>query len=474
METLYKKIASELAEDIQQGIYVSGQKVPSVRKLSHLKSVSISTINQAYGLLEDQGLIRARPQSGYFVREGANEPIQPPPISKGGIPQAISKSDLISSMLNAVNQPGLLNFGAAIAHDSYMPHKALQAHIQKVTRFQSAQILSYIFSPGYKPLRRQIATRMREVSVKCHQDEVVITQGCSEALSLCLGASTQSGDIVAVESPCYYGFLQQAELRGLKVIEIPTNAQTGVSLDALSLALKKWPIKLIAVTSRYSNPTGAALNTEKQQQLYKLAQQYNLMILEDDIYGELGYSQPINTVLKTFDVDDRVMYCSSFSKTLSPGIRIGWCLPGKALNVVVKTQTFSSFSPSSLSQLALSSFLETGQFDKHLRKLRQTCQYNIETISLSVRQHFPDGTQLTQPKGGYILWVRLPDGMSSMDLQKSALKKGINIAPGALFSNIDEFDQYLRLNCALPMDTGLRHAIKQLGDLAGIINTKNI
>jgi DNA-binding transcriptional MocR family regulator len=315
---------------------------------------------------------------------------------------------------------------------------------------------------------------MREVSVKCHQDEVVITQGCSEALSLCLGASTQSGDIVAVESPCYYGFLQQAELRGLKVIEIPTNAQTGVSLDALSLALKKWPIKLIAVTSRYSNPTGAALNTEKQQQLYKLAQQYNLMILEDDIYGELGYSQPINTVLKTFDVDDRVMYCSSFSKTLSPGIRIGWCLPGKALNAVVKTQTFSSFSPSSLSQLALSSFLETGQFDKHLRKLRQTCQYNIETISLSVRQHFPDGTQLTQPKGGYILWVRLPDGMSSMDLQKSALEKGINIAPGALFSNSDEFDQYLRLNCALPMDTGLRHAIKQLGDLAGIINTKNI
>jgi len=467
METLYQQIASDLAADIQQGIYAPGEKVPSVRKLSQLKSVSISTINQAYGLLEDQGLIRARPQSGYFVREGANEPIKPPPISKGGTPQSVSKSDLIASMLNAVNQPDLLNFGAAITHDNYMPHKALQTHIQKVTRFQSSQIFSYIFSPGYEPLRRQIATRMREISVKCHQDEIVITQGCSEALSLCLSAATAPGDIIAVESPCYYGFLQLAELKGLKVIEIPTDSQTGISLDALTLALKQWPIKLIAVSSRYSNPTGAALNTEKQQKLYKLAQKNNLKILEDDIYGELGFSVPINTVLKTFDVDGRVMYCSSFSKTLSPGIRIGWCLPGNALNTIVKAQTFSSFSPSSLSQLALSSFLEAGQFDKHLRKLRLVCQYNIETISLAVRQHFPDGTQLSQPKGGYIVWIRLPDGMSSMTLQKSAREKGINIAPGTLFSNSNEFDQYLRLNCALPMDSELRQAIKVLGELAG-------
>lgn len=466
METLYQQIASDLAADIQQGIYAPGEKVPSVRKLSQLKSVSISTISQAYGLLEDQGLIRARPQSGYFVREGANDPIQPPPISKGGIPQTVSKSDLISSMLNAVNQPDLLNFGAAITHDSYMPQKALQAHIQKVTRFQSPQVFNYIFSPGYETLRRQIATRMREVSVKCHQNEVVITQGCSEALSLCLAASTHPGDIIAVESPCYYGFLQLAEQKGLKVIEIPTDSQTGISLDALSLALKQWPIKLIAVSSRYSNPTGAALNTEKQQQLYKLAQRHDLMILEDDIYGELGFSQPINTVLKTFDVDDRVMYCSSFSKTLSPGIRIGWCIPGKALKSIIKAQTFSSFSPSSLSQLALSSFLESAQFDKHLRKLRQTCQYNIEKISLAVRQHFPDGTQLSQPKGGYILWVKLPGNMSTNTLQKLALQKGINIAPGALFSNSDEFDQYLRLNCALPLDVDLRKGIKILGELA--------
>ena len=465
METLYQKIANDLATDIQQGIYAAGEKVPSVRKLSQQKSVSISTINQAYGLLEDQGLIKARPQSGYFVREGANDPIQPPPVSKGGSPTPVSKSDLISSMLNGVNQPDVLNFGAAITHDSYMPHKALQTHLQKASRFQSHQVFGYIFSPGYEPLRRQVATRMREVSVKCHQDDVVITQGCSEALSLCLTASTKPGDIVAVESPCYYGFLQLAQQKGLKVIEIPTDSQSGISIDALSLALKQWPVSLIAVSSRYSNPTGAALNTDKQQQLYKLAQHYDINILEDDIYGELGFKQTINTVLKTFDVDDRVMYCSSFSKTLSPGLRVGWCLPGKAYETIVKAQTFSSFSPSSLSQLALSSYLESAQFDKHLRKLRQACQYNIETMSLAVRQHFPDGTKISRPNGGYILWVKLPHEIEALQLQTLALENGINLAPGGLFSNSHEFDQCIRLNCALPMNNEVRHAIKVLGDL---------
>jgi DNA-binding transcriptional MocR family regulator len=473
MDKLYEKIANELAADIQLGIYISGEKIPSVRKFSRQKSVSISTIAMAYGLLEDQGLVRSKPQSGYFVREGANDPIQPPPISKGTRPNAVSKSDIISTMLNATTQPGLLNLGAAIAHDSFMPHKTLQTHIQKVSRFQSSQALSYIFSPGYEPLRRQIATRMRQISVKCHPDEVIITQGCSEALSLCLNSATQADDIIAVESPCYYGYLQLAKQKGLKVIEIPTDSQTGMSLEALSLALKQWPIKLILTSSRYSNPTGAVMDTQKQQQLYKLAQQFDVKILEDDVYGELGFNSSVNglvnssvnTVLKTFDVDDRVMYCSSFSKTLAPGLRIGWCLPGKTFEHVVQAQSFSSFSPSAICQLAVSSFLESGHLDKHLRKFRQLCQANLESISMAVRQHFPDGTCITRPTGGFVLWVKLPDNYPITDLPKKALERGISLAPGGLFSNSDDFDQYLRLNCALPMDSCLRGAIKTLGEL---------
>ena len=462
---LYEKIAQEMAHDIKEGLYESGQKVPSVRKLSQQRCVSISTINQAYALLEDQGYLRAKPQSGYFVKEGANDPIQAPPVSQGGLPQAVGKSSMINSMLNNINQPSIVNFAAAIAHESLLPMRALQTHVQKAVRFQHEQVFQYLFSPGLSSLRKQIATRMRQVSVKCHHDDIIITQGCSEALALCLKSCTQPGDIIAVESPCYYGFLQLAKLHELKVIEIPTDSSNGMSLDALTLALKEWPITLIAVASRYSNPIGARISTEKQQALYKLAQQFDCHILEDDIYGELGFNDDLKTVLKTFDVDDRVMYCSSFSKTLSPGMRIGWCLAGRHLENVKRSQMFSSFSPCTLSQYAMSSYLETGHYDKHLRKLRASCQLNVQTMSLAVRQHFPAGTRITQPQGSFIIWLALPLHIDTRELQVLALQHDINIAPGSLFSNGHEFDHYLRLNCALPQDQKTRDAIKTLGDL---------
>ncbi|WP_283786256.1 PLP-dependent aminotransferase family protein [Bermanella sp. WJH001] len=467
MTTLYQKVANDIALDINQGVYLAGQKVPSVRTLAKIKTVSISTITQAYALLEDQGYLTARPQSGYYVKDGANDPIEPPPVSRGSEPTEFTKSDLISMMLNAVHQDSLVNFGAAIAHESFMPQHTLQTHINKTARFQSKLVFNYLFSPGLESLRRQIATRMRSIGVKCHPNEIVITQGCSEALSLCLKSCTKAGDIIAVESPCYYGFLQLAGLLGLQVIEIPTDAQEGISLDALTLALKQWPIKLIAVSARFSNPTGSAISSSKQKQLYELAKKHDVSILEDDIYGELGFNESINSVIKTFDTDGRVMHCSSFSKTVSPGLRVGWCIAGKQHENIITAQTYSSFSPSSLSQYTLSSYLESGHYDRHLRKTRSIYQQNIEAISQLVKQFFPSRTRISQPKGGFIIWIALPEHTDVMALQKDALKVGINIAPGAMFSNTNEFDHYIRLNCAIPIDANVSQGIKTLGKLAG-------
>lgn len=473
MGTLYRQIASDIASDIEQGLYMAGQKVPSVRKLSQSKAVSISTINQAYALLEDQGYITARPQSGYYVREGANDPISPPPISQGSEPQLVTKSDLIAHMLHGVHKETVLDLGTAIAHEDYLPLKSLQNHVNKVTRFHTADVFNYMFSPGYEPLRRQIATRMRGVSVKCHQEDIVITQGCSEALASCLKVATKPGDIVAVESPCYYGFLQLAKQFGLKVIEIPTDAQLGISLDALMLALKQWPIKLIAVSSRFSNPTGSAMSAEKQKKLYQLAQGYDCFILEDDIYGELGFENALNTVLKTYDTDERVLYCSSFSKSLSPGLRIGWCLPGRFKEEMILNQTFSSFSPSTISQYAVSSYLSTGHYDKHLRKLRQICADNMKEMTTLIRQYFPRDTQLTQPNGCFILWIKLPHGVDGKDFHKQALKLDINVAPGSIFSNTEEFNHFIRINCGLPINKTIKNAIQSLGDLARLLQGQN-
>lgn len=474
--TLYRQVAQDLAADIEQGVYLAEQKIPSVRRLSKQLQVSVSTINQAYALLEDQGLIRAKPQAGYFVRKGVNDEPVPPPVSQGGQPKAVTKVELINHVLENVNKKSSIDLGCAIPNYSFLPYRSLQTHMQKVTRFNMEGVFNYEFSPGLESLRAQIALRMRDVGLRCHADDIVITQGCSEALHLCLSSATQRGDIIAVESPCYYGFLQMANLRGLKVIEIPTDPNHGISVDALKLALEQWPIKAIMVTSRYSNPTGGSISSEKQKQLVELARQFNCQIIEDDIYGELPLDSsalsvicskgPVNTVIKTHDTDDRVMYCSSYSKTVGPGLRIGWCIPGRNKKAVIQAQRFSTMATSSLPQLTMASYLQNGHYDKHLRSLRQMVTENIKLFSQTVQYNFPKGTRLSVPAGGFILWICMPENVSSIELLHRAQAESISIIPGDIFSNSDQFNHYIRLNCATPWNEDVKHAIARLGEIA--------
>jgi len=473
--TLYRQVASQVAKDIDQGVYQAEQKVPSVRKLSKQLQVSISTITQAYALLEDQGLIRAKPQAGYFVRQGASDEPVPPPLSQGAEPKAVTKIDLINHILANAHEKSSVNLGCAIPDYSFLPYRSLQTHMQKVTRFEMEEVFNYQFSPGLESLRAQIALRMRDVDLRCHADDIVITQGCSEALHLCLSSATQRGDIIAVESPCYYGFLQMAKLRGLKVIEIPTDPSHGISLDALTLALEQWPIKAIMLTSRYSNPTGGSINTEKQKKLVELACQFDCQIIEDDIYGEIPIDssvrpmgvakEAVNTVIKTHDIDDRVMYCSSYSKTIGAGLRIGWCIPGRNKDAVIQAQKFSTMATSSLPQLTMASYLQNGHYDKHLRSLRLMISENIKLFSQAVQYYFPKGTRLSVPSGGFILWVCLPDGISSIELLHLAQEESICIIPGEIFSNSDQFKNYIRLNCAVPWDNKVKQALIRLAEL---------
>lgn len=465
--TLYQRVADELSDDIQQGLYPPGQKIPSVRQLSRERRVSISTVTQAYSLLEDRGVIHAKPQSGYFVRFGIDPRAAAPPVSIGDAPTVVTKGGLIKQMLSESQRPSTINFGAAIPDMSLLPHRSVQSHYQKAARFQLGETINYQFSPGYAPLRAQIAQRMRTIGVRCHQDEVVITQGCTEALSLCLKANTHSGDTIAVESPCYYGFLQMAEVLGLKVIEIPTDPNNGMSIEALQLALQQWSIKLVMIGTRFSNPTGCTLPSSKQQQLVALLNQYQIKAIEDDVYGELGFEHSSQTTLKTFDSEGRVLYCSSFSKTIAPGLRVGWCLPGPSLEAVKNLQTFNTLANASLPQLALASYLQHGHYDKHLRKLRRIAKENITRFSAAIREHFPSGTLLSNPTGGFVLWVCLPKHVSAAELKKQAEKEAISIIPGDVFSNTDHFANAIRVNCAIHWGEGVKAAIVRLGELAG-------
>lgn len=462
---LYQRVAEELSKDIRQGVYSAGQKIPSVRKLALKRQVSISTVTQAYSLLEDRGIIHAKPQSGYFVRFGFDSNAAAPPVSAGDKPSEITKGTLIKQMLQNSQRPGTVGLGAAIPESSLLPQRAIQTHMQKAARFHNPQNMAYQFSPGYEPLRRLIAQRMRHIAVRCHQEEVIITNGCTEALSLCLRAATVSGDTIAVESPCYYGFLQMAEMLNLKVIEIPTDPNKGMSIEALQLALEQWSIRLVILGTRFSNPTGCTIPKQRQQALMRLLERHDISAIEDDIYGEFGNGADNHSTLKSLDSAGRVMYCSSFSKTVAPGLRVGWCLPGRKMERVKSLQTFSTLAPASLPQLGLASYLETGHYEKHLRAFRRTVSENLDRYSTAIRKHFPAETLFSKPAGGFVLWLCLPKAVDGIKLQQQALEQGISIVPGDVFSNTSHFSNYIRLSCALPWGSEVRDAIKLLGDL---------
>lgn len=463
---LYQRIAHQLAEDIRRGVYLPGERVPSVRKLSQQLSVSHATVLQAYANLEDQGMIRARPQSGFYVHHTPALTAPTPDIAQVERPALVTRSSIINQVLSESRRDGLIPFGAAVPHVDYLPVRALHQQLAKVTRFQSQRAFSYMFSPGYEPLRRQVAIRMRDAGVVVGPDEVVITHGCVDALQMSLRVLTRPGDLIAAESPSYYGLLQLADLLGLKVIEIPCDPDTGLSLEALQLAASQWPIKALVLTARLSNPLGGSMPDARQEQLLKLAARFDIQIVEDDIYGELMFESGPIRALKSNDQEGRVIYCSSFSKTLSPGVRIGWIVPGRYREEIQRLQTFSTHSACSVTQMGVAAYLENGGYDRHLRFIRQEYRKNLSAFQLAVQRYFPEGTQMTRPTGGFILWVSLPARINTKDLHTLALQQGISIAPGLIFSNTEQFNHCVRLNCGLPWTVETERALKTLGELA--------
>ncbi|AHY42438.1 PLP-dependent aminotransferase family protein [Stutzerimonas decontaminans] len=463
---LYQRIAQQLAEDIRRGVYRPGERVPSVRKMSQRLSVSHATVLQAYANLEDQGMIRARPQSGFYVHQTPVLTAPTPDIAQVERPTLVTRSSIINQVLSESRREGLIPLGAAVPHVDYLPVRALHQQLARVTRFQSPRAFSYMFSPGYEPLRRQVAIRMRDAGVVVDSGEIVITHGCVDALQMSLRVLTRPGDLIAAESPTYYGLLQLADLLGLKVIEIPSDPDTGMSLEALQLAAGQWPIKALVLTARLSNPLGVSMPDHRQKQLLSLAARFDIQIVEDDIYGELMFDQGQYKALKSNDRDGRVIYCSSFSKTLSPGVRIGWVIAGRHQPEIERLQTFSTHSACSVTQMGVAAYLENGGYDRHLRAIRQEYRKNLSAFQLAVQRYFPEGTQMTRPKGNFILWVSLPVRVNTQELHVRALAQGISIAPGLIFSNTEQFNHCIRLNCGLPWNNETERALRTLGQLA--------
>lgn len=446
---LYERFAQELANQIEAGTFPEGGRIPALRETAEAHSLSLSTVLQAYRLLETRGLIEARPQSGYYVKyRPRNEAIEPDPSPPREDPTSVSIDALSMQLFRDTQDPDFAKFGAASPDPGLLPMARLDRIVGELAR-EGRFALDTSFTPeGCEELRVQIAQRAFNMRASFGPDEVVITAGCSEALSLGLMATCQPGDLVAIESPTYFGILLILESLHLKALEIPTNPDTGLSLEALEFALENHPVKAVVAMTNYSNPLGSCMPDDAKRRLVELVSARGIALIENDIYGELYFGDKRPSVAKSWDESGSVLLCSSFSKDISPGYRIGWIAPGRWLNEVIKLKMALSSGTSVLPQLAIARYLESGGYDLHLRTIRRAYAQKLALMTRALGECFPPGTRVSRPQGGYLIWVRLPEGLDSMRLYREAVNARITLAPGSIFSPSHKHVDYIRLNAA--------------------------
>ncbi|AUV02780.1 PLP-dependent aminotransferase family protein [Phytobacter ursingii] len=462
--TRYENLATLLAERIEQGLYRHGEKLPSVRNLSQEHGVSISTVQQAYQVLENLQLITPQPRSGYFVAPRKAKPPVPAISRPVQRPVDVTQWDEVLTLLDARSDKEMLNFGGGAPDISQPTLKPLWREMARLVQHNQCDILSYDALQGRRELREQISRLMVDGGTVVDPEDIVITNGCHGALSIALLSVCKPGDIVAVESPSYYGTMQLLRGFGIKVMEIPTDPETGISIEALELALEQWPIKGVILVPSCSNPQGSIMPDARKKAILALAQRHDIVIFEDDIYGELVTDYPRPRTIKSFDIDGRVLLCSSFTKSVAPGLRVGWIVPGRYRDRVLHMKYAAIGSTVPTNQLAMAAFIRDGHYHRHIRRMRQFYQQHLETYTCWIRQYFPCGICVTRPKGGYMLWVELPEGVDMLCVSRQLCRLKIQIAPGSLFSASGKYRNCLRINCALPLTERYREAIAKLGE----------
>ncbi|MEJ1381707.1 MAG: PLP-dependent aminotransferase family protein [Candidatus Sedimenticola sp. (ex Thyasira tokunagai)] len=464
----YEQLAELLRDQIDKKIFRSGEKLPSIRHLSRQHRVSISTVQEAFRLLQDAGDVEARAKSGFYVCQRKSVAPVPPLMPQYTTrPKVVSKwAQIRDSIYRKTDIPGAVYLGMATPDVTTPTLKPLQRKVSNLASSEGVRSLHYEYLYGCIELRRQIAKIAVDAGYGVSPDEILITNGCIEAVSCSLRALTEPGDTVVVDSPCFYGSLQVIEALGLKALEIPTDSQTGISLEALELALDQWQVKACLLTPTFNNPLGYSMSDERKRALLALLRRYDIPLIEDDIYGDLSYETPRPKAIKSFDSEGRVILCSSFSKSLAPGLRVGWVAPGRYQQDVIQMKYVSSMSTSTLPQLAIAEFIASGGYDRHVRKMRSNYRRGRDHMLGWIERYFPKGTRVTCPEGGYLLWLELPGVIDTQVLFDQAMERGVGIAFGNLFTASDKYKNNIRLSYANTPYEKIEAAMQVLGELA--------
>ena len=464
----YVRLAREIEAQIMQGAVHPGDKLPSVRALSRNRAVSISTVLASYFWLENRGFVESRPCSGFYVRLPFSELAPEPKFRhRESVPRTIGLLPTVEELLSSANDLSKFNLGASFPDPQLFPATKLNKIVRAITRAQPNHSSRYHFPPGAALLREQIAQRSIEFGCSFSPDEIVITSGAIEAIVLALRAVARPGDVVVVEVPVHFGVLQAIESVGMKVIEVPAHHRHGIDPSYLEHSITKHKVKACVLMPNCQNPLGYVLSEEWKQEVAQLSRKYNLPIIENDVYRDVAFGERRPKPLKAYDTRGLVLLCSSYSKVLGPGFRVGWIHGGRFKDDISRAKFRTSIAASSLSELTIAEYLKTGNYERHLRRIRNLLPDHLQAFSRAVAKYFPDGTRLTRPAGGYLLWVELPKRVDADKLFRMAMKKDIYIMPGSVFSTNRRYKNFVRIGYGVLWSARADKALLEVGKLAG-------
>jgi DNA-binding transcriptional MocR family regulator len=465
---LYEQLTEHVATLIREGALRAGDRAPSVRELSRNRGASPATIVHAYEILEARGYLESRPRSGFFVSTRWRNPPAALAVSRPArrpVPPKVS--GLVFEVLEAMRSRTLVPLGSAFPAPELFPLSQLARHLSASARRLDPWSTVEDLPPGNMSLRREISQRYLRSGAQVLPEEIVVTAGALEALNLALQAVTRPGDVVAIEAPTFYGCLQAVESTGRRAIEIPTHPQHGVDVDQLERVLAREPVRACWLMTRFQHPLGATMPEAARQRLVELLAARDIPLIEDSVYGDLGFTASHTAPAKRHDSKGLVLDCGSFSKSLAPGYRLGWVAAGRFAEDVWRRKIMTSLCTSIPVQAAIASYLASGRYEGHLRQLRRALQAQQAQLLAALERHFPPGTRWTRPDGGYFLWVELPGGVDAIELHARALEHGISVAPGPIFSARKDRTSAIRLNYGHPWTSRLEAAMETIGRLVG-------
>jgi DNA-binding transcriptional MocR family regulator len=463
----YEETARFITDLVDKGTLIAGARVPSLRQLTTQRGVSLSTALQAYRALEDRGILQARPQSGFYVARDAPILLETPTMSRPPTrATTVAVSGVAPKLLEYAADPDLIPLGCAIPDAELLAAGRLDRFLARAARVKGLDYNTYTVPKGDPRLRREIARRALRWGQALSPEDIAITCGCTEALVLALKVVSRPGDTIAIESPTYFGFLQVLEALDLRALELPTDARSGVDLTALRRALGARSVTACLFSSSFNNPLGCTMSDARKTAVLELLARHRIPLIEDDIYGDIYFGDGRPRPFMALDRHGNTIYCSSFSKTIAPGYRVGWIAPGRHMPKVLDSKFAFTLCGPALPQAALADFLSSGGYDHHLRRMRRTFRDNIDRMIRTIDRAFPQGTRVSRPDGGFVLWLQLPKPLATRELLQAALKKRICFVPGDVFSTSDRYANCLRVSCGSAWHARIEKGLEVLGELA--------